>query len=313
MSYPSLRSSAFQGLSAPVQGALYMTAAAFCFALMNAIIRYTADSLDPLQIAFFRNLFALAFMLPWLWTQGLGGLRTRRLRLHIVRGLVGYLSMVLWFFAIALLPLAEAVALNFTVPLFVTAGAAVFLGEIVRARRWSATAIGFIGVLIILRPGFGEVSWVTSLPVLAAAVMAATALMVKSLSETESPSVIVLYMNLFLTPLSLIPALFVWQWPSWPVLGLLVLLGLFAVLAHLAFTRAYAKADASAVMPFDYARLPFVAIIGYLVFSEATDLWIWLGAAVIAGSAIYIARREATVAKERPVSGAAGHSVQGRG
>jgi len=289
-----------------------MTAAAFFFSIMNIAIRTVAAELDPLEIAFFRNLFALAFMLPWLARAGFGGLRTRRLGTHLWRAAIGMLAMVCWFYSVALLPLAEAVALNFTVPLFATAGAALFLGEIVRARRWSATLVGFLGVLVILRPGFVEASPLMVLPVLAAAFMATATLIVKSLARSESPAAIVLYMNLILTPLSLVPALFVWRWPSGSALALLALIGLLAALAHIALTRAYTKADASAVMPFDYARLPFVAGLAFVAFGQVPDLWTWIGAAIIAGSAIYIARRETMVARQRPASGAAGEAPKGR-
>ncbi len=302
----------FGGLSAPRQGALLMTAAALCFSLMNFVIREVAAELEPIQIAFFRNLFSLLFMLPWLARAGLSGLKTGRLSLHVGRSLVGLAAMCCWFYAVALLPMAEAVSLNFTVPLFATIGAALVLGEVVRARRWSATLAGFLGVLIILRPGFGEITPVMALPMAAALFMAVSTLMVKSLSGSESPNAIVFYMNLILTPLSLLPALFVWRWPSAEALALMLFMGLMATLAHLALTRAYTKADASAVMPFDYARLPFVAVIAFVAYGEVPDLWTWIGAAVIGASAIYIARREAQVAAERSASRVAGQSVKGR-
>lgn len=285
-----------------------MTAASFLFAVMNGAIRLLADGwgnpagegLHPFQIAFLRNLFALGFMVPWLLHHGHAALRTSRLQMHLWRSAVGLVAMLTWFSAVAYLPLAEAVALNFTAPLFATAGAALILGETVRARRWSATGVGFLGMLIILRPGFTEITPLMTLPVIAAGFMACSVLIVKSLSRTEAPAAIVLYMNLLLTPLSLVPAAFVWRWPTateW-ILGLFI--GLCAALAHNAFTRAFQAADASAVLPFDYARLPFVAAIGYLLFAEVPDSWTWVGAAVIAGAAIYIAQREAQVARERP-------------
>jgi drug/metabolite transporter (DMT)-like permease len=312
MTVPPSHATRFKPLSSALQGALYMTAAAFCFSIMNIAIRIVSVELDPLQIAFFRNFFALAFMLPWLASAGLVGLHTKRLATHFWRSLLGLVAMVCWFYSIALLPLAEAVALNFTVPLFATAGAAVFLHEVVRARRWSATLVGFLGVLVILRPGFIQLSPAMALPVVAAAFMAVSTLIVKSLSRSEAPAAIVLYMNLILTPLSLVPALFVWRWPAWGNLALLILIGLLAALAHILLTRAYTKADASAVMPFDYARLPFVAAFALVVFGEVPDLWTWIGAAIIAASAIYIAHREAQVAHLRPASGAAGESVKER-
>ena len=312
MSNPDVRPSSGARFSDATLGALYMSLAALGFSVMNLVIRQLSAELDPLQIAFFRNAFALAFMLPWLMRSGWDGLKTERLGTHMLRAALGLGAMICWFYSIVLLPLAEAVSLNFTVPLFVTIGAALFLRETVRARRWSATVIGFLGMLIIVRPGFAEVSWLTALPILAAAIMAVATLIVKSLSETEAPAAVVFYMNLILTPLSLIPALFVWRWPAWESLGLLVALGVLAALAHLALTRSYTKADASAVMPFDYLRLPFVAALAYFAFAEVPDLWTWVGGGVIAGAAIYIARREAQVARERPTRAAAGHAAQGR-
>lgn len=274
-----------------------MTAAAFLFSIMNYLVRLAGQQLNPVEVAFFRNLFALLFMLPWLLRVGRSGLATQRLGGHVWRALFGMGAMFCWFYSVTLIPMAEAVSLNFTVPLFATAGAALVLGEVVRARRWTATAVGFLGVLVILRPGFTEITWVTGLPILAAAFMAGAVLCVKSLSETESPNTIVLYMNLLLTPLSLVPALFVWRWPSMTILLCVALLGLLAAAAHMSLTRAYAAADASAVLPLDYMRLPFVAAIAFLAFGEVPDLWTWVGAGIIAGSTLYIAHREMRVAR----------------
>ncbi len=312
MTVPGTHATRLKPLPAALQGALYMTSAALCFSIMNVAIRIVSVELDPLQIAFLRNFFALIFMLPWLARAGLDGLRTRRLATHFWRAAFGLAAMICWFYSIALLPLAEAVALNFTVPLFATIGAAIFLREIVRARRWSATLLGFLGVLVILRPGFAEFSTAMALPVIAALFMAVSTLIVKSLSRSETPAAIVIYMNLILTPLSLVPALFVWRWPSWGDFALLVLVGLLAAIAHILLTRAYTKADASAVMPFDYARLPFVAALAFLVFGEVPDIWTWVGAAIIGCSAIYIAHREARVARLRTTAGTAAQSVKAR-
>lgn len=312
MAFSNVIAARFAAVSAPVQGALLMVGAAFCFAVMTGLIRYGSASLEPIQIAFFRNLFALLFMMPWLLSVGPGALRTERIGLHGVRAIVGILAMVCWFYAVALLPLAQAVSLNFTVPLFATAGAAIILGEVVRARRWSATVVGFLGVLVIVRPGFESLPPAVILPILAAVFMASAALLIKSLSRSENPNAMVFYMNLFLTPLSLIPALFFWRWPSWEILGIMILIGLFAVVGHSLMTRAYARADASAVVPFHYVKLPFIALIGYLAFAEVPDVWTLLGAAIIAGAAIYIARREAIVAGARPLVRPAANSLRER-
>jgi drug/metabolite transporter (DMT)-like permease len=294
-------------LSAPVRGAIYMTAASLGFAAMNVLVREASHELEPVQVAFFRNLFAALFMLPWLMRMGVRhSLPTANLKLHLLRAAIGLCGMLAWFYSVALLPLAQAVALNFTVPLFATIGAALILGEIVRARRWSATLVGFLGVLIILRPGTGDVTLTTLLPVLAAVFMACSIMVVKTLSGRDSPGAIVLWANLLLTPLSLIPALFVWRWPSLEVWLLLAGIGACAVIAHIWLTRAYARADASAVLPFDYTRLPFIALFAFLLYGEVPDVWTWVGAAVIAASTFYIARREAQVARAGAAADAVG-------
>jgi drug/metabolite transporter (DMT)-like permease len=238
-------------------------------------------------------------MLPWMLSSGFPGLDTHHLRLHLARAAVGVFAMGFWFTSLALVPLAEAVALNFTMPLFIVAGAAAILGEKVGLRRWSATAIGFLGMLVILRPGIAVVSPVMVLPVAAAFFMAISVLMLKHMSATVSAGTSVLYMNLLITPLSLVPAAFVWAWPHWQDLFVLAALGLIAMLAHLALARALAAADASAIMPFDYARLPFIALIAFVLFGEVAEIWTWIGAAIIAGSAFYIARRESVLAKKQ--------------
>lgn len=305
-------SARLRALPAPVLGAFLMIGASACFAAMNGLIRVVAVELEPVQIAFLRNLFALLFTLPWLTRCGVRGLRTKRLHLHLWRGVVGLSAMLFWFTSVANLPLSEAVALNFTVPLFATAAAAIFLGEVVRARRWTATAIGFLGVLIILRPGFVELTPMMGLPIAAAAFMAASVTLVKMLSRTESSITIVMFMNLVLTPLSFLPALFAWRWPSAEIWLAAAGIGFLATLAHIMLTRAYGMADASAIIPFDYMRLPFVALIAYFAFGEVANSWTWIGAAVIAGSSIYIAWREVAAAREGRASGAAGESVRAR-
>lgn len=276
----------------------YMLAAGCFFALMNVCVRLASESgLEVFQIVFFRNFFALLAMVPWLIATGFAGAHTRRLGAHARRALLGMVAMFLWFSSVALLPLAEATALNFTFPLFGTILAAVILKEQVRARRWTATAIGFFGVLIILQPWDAQVRWENFLPIAAAFFMAFAAITVKQLSSTESAGTVVFYMNLFMTPISLLPALFVWQWPPWEAWGALVALGVFAAVSHVCLTRAYALAEASFLQPLDYLRLPLMALLAYLIFGEVPSDWLWPGAGVIAGATCYIARREAQLAR----------------
>lgn len=297
MSAPIRKRSSLPVLPRPVEGALWMLGSVVAFSILNLVIQLSADELHPFQIVFFRCLFSLAFMLPWMAHAGLGGLRTNRAGLYLTRSLTSLAAMMTWFTGLTLMSLGTAVTLGFTTPLFCTIGAALFLGETVRARRWVATLVGFLGVLIVIRPTPESFSPVAMLILVSAAFSAASSLQVKSLSRTEPTSAMVTYMALFMTPMSLVPALFVWEWPSWQMMAMMVLAGALATVGQLAVTRSFHLAEASAVMPLDYAKLPVAALLGWIAFGEVLDAWTWAGAAVIIGSALYIAHREAVVAR----------------
>ncbi len=279
--------------SDPMRGALWMVGSCVFFAALTGLIRHVSATLDPLEIVFFRNLFGLAAMLPWFLRHGFGGLRTRRLPLYTLRAAAGLIAMITWFVAISRMNLADAVALSFTAPLFATVAAVFLLGEIVRGRRWTAVMIGFAGAMIILRPGFEEVTPTALLVLLSSSMMAVAIIMVKMLSRTEPVGAIVFYMVLMLTPASLIPALFVWRTPTPEEFVWLMAIGAAGTLGHLCLVRAFAVADATAVLPFDFVRLPIIALIGYFAFGQPLDMWTGVGAAVILCSSVYIAHREA--------------------
>ena len=289
-------------LTGPAAGAVFMVIACLFFAGMGGIVRHVSNELHAFEIAFFRNVFGLLVMVPWMMRVGFKGLKTKRIHLYTLRGVTGIAAMLAFFWAITKMPLADVTALSFTAPLFSTILAVLVLGEVVRARRWAAIAVGFIGAVIILRPGAQTIDLATMAVLFSALMMAASTVMIKMLSDTEPTSAIVTYMTLYLTPLSLIPALIVWKTPSWEALGWLALMGFFATIAHLSLTRAFAAAEASAVMPFDFTRLLFAAAIGYLAFDEVPDAWTGVGAAVIIAASVYIARREAQVARSKRVA-----------
>ena len=275
------------------------------FSITMSVIRHLSASIPPMELVFFRNLFGLMALAPLFLRTGFAPMRTTKFGLHVLRGLSTLTAMAAFFYAIAVVPLADAVALGFTTPLFVTIGAVIFLSETVRLRRWTATAIGFLGAMVVLRPGFAEVSVYSLLLLVSAAAVAVSLILIKILSRTESVPSIIAYMGLLVTPASLIPALFVWQWPTLEEFGWLVLLGALATGGHLCVARALALADATAVMPIDFTKLPMTALIAYVAFSEVADVWTWVGAAVIFAASIYIAHRESKVpppTTERPVT-----------
>lgn len=299
------------GIPAPILAALWMVLSCALFAVLNALVRYLSFELHPFEIAFFRNGFGLVFVLPWLVRRGLPGIGTQRMGMHGVRALVSLAAMLCWFTAVSLMPIAEVTALSFTAPLFATIGAALFLGEVVRLRRWAATVIGFAGALVIIRPGFESIDYPTGLALASAGFISISVLLIKSLCRTERPAVIVFYMASLMTPMSLVPALFVWDWPEPLTWAWLAAMGLVATLAHLALNRAFGLTDISAVLPFDFFRLVFVAILGLAFFDERPDIWMWIGAAVIFGATLYIAHREAVVARVPPGQSVARPAIPG--
>ena len=263
------------------------------FAAATGLIRHVGSEINPFEVVFFRNLFGLLVFVPWFLRRRVALHRPRRINLYLARAFVGIFTMTSWFYAVTLIPLAEATALSFTSPLFATVAAVVMLHEIVRFRRWSATLVGFFGAMVILRPSAGMVDLPAVLVLVSAASLSVSIVLIKLLSRTESAEATVTYHTVLLLPVSLIPALFVWQWPTAEQLLWLLALGAFAQLGTFLIARALALADASAIMPYDFIRLPFTALVGFVAFAEVPDMWTWVGAAIIFASSFYIARREA--------------------
>ena len=207
----------------------------------------------------------------------------------------------MWFYAMARIPIAEVISLGFTAPIFTTIGAALFLGERLRAHRIGAVLIGFGGAMIILRPGFEVISTGALAQLAAAPLFAASFLITKKLTETESSASIVAHMTIFVT-LALLPAaLMNWRAPSWEELGWLCATAVFATLGHLALTQALRATEITVTQPFSFLQLVWATLLGFYVFDERPEIWIWIGGAVIVASASYIARRESLA--RRPRSG----------
>ena len=270
-----------------------MLMACLCFSLMSGIIRHLSGDLEPIIVVFFRCFFGILAIGPFLVGSGLGSLKTKHPILHIFRGLLAVVGMCCWFYGINLMPMAQAVALSFTSPLFASVAAVILLGEVMRTRRWSATLIGFFGTLVVLRPGFEELTIGSVLILTGAFLMAINQVMVKYLSGKDHPNAIVFWLVFLVFPLSAAPAVVMWETPVGIQWLWLIGLGLIATVGHQSMVRAFALADATAVVPFDFMRLPFVAVLGFLAFGEIPDLWTWLGAAIIVSSCVYIAHREA--------------------
>lgn len=286
----------FLGMPPIIQAAILMIVGASFVATQNAMIRVTSAEIHTFEIVFFRNLFGLAAMLPFLVRTGPSMMRVSHPGGLLLMSVCHLASMVCYFLAIAYLPLADVIALSFSKPLFVTLGAAVILAEVVKARRWSAVLLGFLGVLIVLRPGADVISPYAMVVLTGTVVGAATGLMIKRLTGQESVSAIVWYQALFASMLSLPLCLLHWRMPDMTEWSLLIAIGVLGTLSWLTATRALSLIDASAAAPFEFLRLPFAALIAYFLFAEVPKLTTWLGGAVIFAAAIYIARREAKAA-----------------
>ena len=280
-----------------MRAALLMLASTVFFGLMAVAIRLASESLHAFEIAFFRNLFGVVAALPLLLRHGPGLLRTPHLPRYVVRCLIGIVSMLCGFWAIAHLPLAQAVSLSYSTPLFVTVLAVWLLGEQVRARRWAAVVAGFIGVLVIVRPGTAGFS-LASLVALTAAVMSGiVSIQIKQLSALEPADRIVLWTTMLWVPMSLLPALTVWEWPRGITWLWVAAAGVLGTSGHMLWTRALKLGDVSALTPISFMQLPVVAVAGWFLFDEPLDRWTLTGALIIFGANAYIAHREAQLAR----------------
>ncbi|MBL8689519.1 MAG: DMT family transporter [Rhodospirillaceae bacterium] len=273
-------------------------AAQLSTAFQNVAIRLAADDgIHPFQIAWVRGVVGFVMVAAFILWRERAIPRPKAIGQLVAVGFAHVAAMVSFFYGVALIPLNESTALSFAAPLFGTIGAALFLGETVRLRRWIAVAIGFVGVLIVLRPGVVTIGLGTALVLVSTVAFAVVTLLFRTLSRTDPPTTIVFYQSLFFSVVTLAPAAPVLAMPSAYAFLMMVMVAVLGTFGMVAYTRAFAIAEASAILPFEFSRLPFIAIVAFLVFGERPDQWVWLGAAVIFGSTLYIAHREAAAAR----------------
>jgi drug/metabolite transporter (DMT)-like permease len=294
----------------PVLAILLMNFAVFLFTAMDGVVKYVSEFYDyPTgQIVFARNLFAFLPLIAYmLVVEKRLHLKTERPWGHVWRGVVGVSAMFCYFLSYKLLPLSDAIALGLSGPIFLTILSVPLLGEKVGWRRWSAVTVGFVGVLIMTRPGSGVFETAALVPLLASVFYALAMISIRRLASTEPPTTIVFYFTLFATcaaiftlPLGAIDADLAWRMPqSMPELGLLMLIGLMGGIAQIALTTAFRRATVSVVAPFDYMALVYGFLLGFLFFAERPDRYLIVGGAVVVASGIYIIHREAKLARER--------------
>jgi drug/metabolite transporter (DMT)-like permease len=280
------------GLSGNIRGIGWMVLTGVMFVGVTVAVRYLGTSMNPVQAGFIRYAFGLLMVLPLLSRAGVLSLHSKRIGFHALRGLAHGCGVMLWFFAMSRIPIAEVTALGFTAPVFTTLGAALFLRERLRSYRVIAMLAGFAGALLILRPGFREIDIGALAQVAAAPLFACSFLMAKSATRTESSTMIVVMLSVFCTLTLALPALAVWRTPTLEELELLFATAALATTGHYCMTRAFKAAEVSAVQPFTFLQLVWATLLGLVLFDEHPDLWIALGGALIVTAASWMAHRE---------------------
>ena len=276
------------------RGFVIAIVAGFLFTGLNGSVKELAQEMPPQLVSWGRWLAGIAVILPiMLWQDGVAGLSTRNLKFHVFRGLFHFGGYGLWYEAVVWLPLATMAALGFTGPIFVTVGAVLFLGEKVRARRWIAVAIGFAGMLVIVRPGLVPMNPGVWMMLAAVPLMAGSNLVAKAVSSRERPALIVFWQSvvaaLCFTPFGL----WFWQTPTGPQLLLFAAAGFCGTLGYFFITWSYRLLDISALQPITFLGIVWAALMDVLVWGKTSDLWTFVGAAIIVASTSYIAHREA--------------------
>lgn len=293
-------------LSGPMRGILWMTLSSGFYALIYIVVRSLSETFAVNQIVFFRAVLGSAFMLPWLAAVGFSALKTAKMPLYLWRMFFSYIGAAAWMYGIAGMPLAEANALMFTMPLFTIVFAAIWLSEHPGPHRMVATAVGFAGALIILRPGLIDVSTPALATLFAAAAFSGALIGTKKLTATENPNAMVFYLYTLMIPLAAIPAFLDWTGPGWKDVPLLLALGICTIGAQQCQTRAFRAAQASLVVIVNYVQLPLIAVLAWIFFGQSTDIWTWVGGAVICASTYYVSYRESVARRTVGTSVATG-------
>lgn len=263
------------------RGALFMLASGLLFSAMGALVKNVSTQLPNEMVVFFRSFMGLLALLPLVLRRGAGQLKTRNLSGHLWRGLAGVSAMYCYFYAIAHLPLAEATLLNYSTPLFVPFIAAAWLGEKISPPLWGAILTGFVGIVLILKPGL-DLFTPVSLIGLASGMFAALAMVsIRRLTHTEPTLRIVFYFSAVSTAVSAAPLFWRWQTPDPGLWALLILMGALASVAQLLLTRAYAHAPAAEVGPFTYSTVVFAAVMGWIFWEEIPDILSLGGTALV--------------------------------
>jgi len=274
-----------------------MVLAGMLFVAVTVTVRHLGSDMPAVEAAFIRYVFGLVLLTPVLLRIRWRRITAKNARLYLFRGLVHGLAVMLWFYAMARIPIAEVTAIGYTTPIFTSIGAIVLFGERIHFRRFMAIVIGFIGTLIILRPGVVSIEIGSLAQLVAAPCFAASFLLAKKLTNTEQSSDILAMLSIFCT-LALLPgALMQWRTPEVSELGWLLLVAIIATAGHYALTRSFAHAPLTVTQPYAFLQLVWALAFGYLLFAEVPDVWVCVGGAIIIAAVTYLTHREAMAAR----------------
>ena len=275
-----------------LKGAAFILLSELLFVLMGTLVKTVSEGLPNEMIVFFRNLFGMQVIIPLFLQQGLQAVKTDKIALHLLRGVAGLSAMYCFFYAIANLPLANAMILKMTAPLFIPLIALLWLKESLNWMIGFAVILGFSGVALIVKPDLGLIDPVALVAIAGGFFAAIAKSTVKKLTETERPATIVFYFALIGLLLSSVPAALVWQTPSGTQLLMLLLLGTLAASAQYVMTRAYSFAPASRISAFSYSSVLYASLLGWIFWDEWMDQWAWMGAAMVVISGLLLIRRK---------------------
>ena len=274
-----------------------MVAGGLLFVAVTVLVRSLGSDMPAVEAAFIRYLVGVGLLLPAIWRMRGRLLGNNSIRLYVYRGAIHGVAVMLWFFAMARIPLAEVTAIGFSTPVFTALGAILIFHEQVRARRLIAIAAGFVGTLIILRPGFHSIEAGSLAQLVAALFFAASFLLAKRMTQSESSGDILVMLSIFCT-LALMPgAIYYWREPTLSEIGWLALVAVFATAGHYAITRAIAAAPLTVTQPLSFLQLIWAIVFGYWLFDEVPDTWVIVGGLVIVAAVSYLAHREARAAR----------------
>ena len=262
-------------------------------ALMASSVKYLSNDLHPIIICFYRCLMGLILILPFIIKNNFYALKSKNIKLQFSRVIINIFSMIFWFSAIGIMQFEKAAALGFTTPLFTTILAIIILKEKIRFHRTAALLIGFLGILVIVRPGYVPLELGAVFILASAFSFSFVLIIIKKLSAIDSSQTIIFYHLLLSTPVFFILSLFYWETVNLNQLLIFTLMGASGLLSHWCLAQAFKLSDTTFVMPLQFTKLIWASLIGFFIFTERPDMWTWFGGVIIFISVVYIAYREA--------------------